>query len=194
MVFTRRQHEAGFTVAETQPPPSDNRSVNREDNMPPGTIPEGSNANHPPAASTRESAGNGPLGSPPPASVPPRSNSGNGVGDGAGGSMGDGAGNGANNSAGDGAGDNPPPGTPPNDDVNPPPVNPPPVIPALPYPPPPSISLSEASMAGPGQRGRQLMALAEPLDRFNYLTALETLNQTFAHQLRSRGVEIPRCE
>lgn len=38
------------------------------------------------------------------------------------------------------------------------------------------------------------MSLADPLDRFGYLTALETINETFARQLRARGMEIPRRE
>lgn len=87
---------------------------------------------------------------------------------------------------------NPPPGNnpPPNNGGNGAGAFPPPPL------PPPSIAFtsSDVSFAGPGQRGRQLMALAEPIDRFTYLTALETINETFARQLRARGVEIPRRE
>lgn len=96
---------------------------------------------------------------------------------------------------------NPPPGNnpPPNNEGNnPPPINGGNGAGAIPPPPlpPPSIAFtsSDVSFAGPGQRGRQLMALAEPIDRFTYLTALETINETFARQLRARGVEIPRRE
>lgn len=64
-----------------------------------------------------------------------------------------------------------------------------------PHPPPPgSPSMSNVSLAGPGQRGRQLLELANPDDREAYMVGLEKLNERFARALRQNGVQIPRCE
>lgn len=72
-----------------------------------------------------------------------------------------------------------PPAPPHNDADRPPPVF------------PPSPSLSNASFAGPGQRGRQLLSLATPFDREAYMIGLEKLNEHFAQALRQNGVQIP---
>lgn len=86
-----------------------------------------------------------------------------------------------------------PPRTPPASDPMPPRSPraeagpPPPPLPASP-------SLSNATFAGPGQRGRQLLSLANPFDREAYMIGLEKLNETFARALRQNGVQIPPCE
>lgn len=85
-----------------------------------------------------------------------------------------------------------PPQTPPASDHMPPrsprnEANPPPPLPASP-------SLSNATFAGPGQRGRQLLSIANPFDREAYMIGLEKLNETFARALRQNGVEIPPRE
>lgn len=67
----------------------------------------------------------------------------------------------------------------------PPPPHTPPLSPA---------SSANASLAGPGLRGRQLLELAGAEDRTTYLEALEAMNETFARQLRQKGVQIPRRE
>lgn len=85
-----------------------------------------------------------------------------------------------------------PPRTPPASDPMPPrspraEAGPPPPLPASP-------SLSNATFAGPGQRGRQLLSLANPFDREAYMIGLEKLNETFARALTQNGVQIPPCE
>lgn len=89
--------------------------------------------------------------------------------------------------------DNRPPGTPPGDANPPPGINNPPQA-DMPPLLPPSPSLSNVSFAGPGQRGRQLLALATPFDREAYMIGLEKLNEHFARAIRQNGVEIPPRE
>lgn len=188
MVATRRQRQEDPGIPGDQPPPaSSNQSANNghdapppqsPNNMPPQS-PAGSNANQPPHSMPRS----GNQGAEQHASVPPSSHRSR-LGS-------NGPPRSANGDEGRPANDNEErPANGDNDGGVDNGNNPPPPQPS----PPPSLSLSEATFAGPGQRGRQLMSLADPLDRFGYLTALETINETFARQLRSRGVEIPRRE
>lgn len=186
MVVTRRQRN-DEEIPETQPQRSQhtsNHSNSGNDNMPPGPH------DQPPVSPNGGDSGN----------EQQRSQAGSQRRDNASNRPPSGQRSGADIPPSGGGNDppNPPnPSNPPNPPNNP--VSPPhPAHPPAPFPPhhPSSIAshVESASLAGPGQRARQLMGLADPFDRFTYLAALEKINETFARQLRQKGVEIPGCE